>query len=56
MTKLDVSDQAKCIGAAAICTHGGDHPCRECHVKAWAVLVAVIGQILCGPAPERMGP
>lgn len=31
----------QCAGARAICTHDTRHPCRPCHVAAFAVLESV---------------
>ncbi|MCW2897883.1 MAG: hypothetical protein JWO67_148 [Streptosporangiaceae bacterium] len=33
--------EINCIGASAICTHDEQHPCRDCHVRALAVIAAL---------------
>jgi hypothetical protein len=38
---FDVTNLDQCAGARAICTHDTAHPCRPCHVAAFAVLASV---------------
>lgn len=38
---FDVTALDQCAGARALCTHDTAHPCRPCHVAAFAVLASV---------------